>query len=302
MATRQGKTDAHVDPARRLQLVRPDGLRLFIHPTPAGRLPVVVAEAREDFVTLVQALARHNEPEPIPASMGACILSGYSNWDRIARLRRDWEEQPSGERHPPTWEQRFREIVEDRQTYQDRFVILSAGPYSDVTATDLGRDPEQWASESLHIRLAHESTHYFTRKVMGRMRNVLTDELVADYIGIVAGTGRFRADWFLRFMGLDVGTGCRSAGRLQIYRGAPPLSEGAFFMLQMAVRRAAYNLEAFFELSGGVAPIDDAARAQTIITLTSMGLEGMAGGALLGRAGGLTETRTPTAHAETSAS
>jgi hypothetical protein len=132
------------------------------------------------------------------------------------------------------------------------------------------------------------------------MRNVLTDELVADYMGIVAGIGRFGAHWFLRLMGLDVETGCRPAGRLQTYRGAPPLSEDAFFILPTAVRRAAYSLEAFFELSGGVAPIDDAARAQTIITLSSVGLEGMAGGALLACASGSAGTRTRKAHAETS--
>jgi hypothetical protein len=50
------------------------------------------------------------------------------------------------------------------------------------------------------------------------MRNILTDELVADYMGIVAGIGRFRADWFLRFIGLDAEGRCRSAGRLHRYR------------------------------------------------------------------------------------
>ena len=30
------------------------------------------------------------------------------------------------------------------------------------------------------------------------MRNNILDELVADYMGITAAAGRYRADWFLR--------------------------------------------------------------------------------------------------------
>jgi hypothetical protein len=276
MATRQGAMLGHTEPRRMLELIRPSGLRLFLHQTPAGRVPVIVTEAREDFVALVRALTRRNEPDVIPSSIGACIVSGYNNWDRIAELRRRWQATPSGEGRAPSWEERFRELVADPSLYQDRFVILSTGPYSAVAATDLGRDTEQWEHESLQIRLAHECTHYFTRKVLGTMRNVLTDELVADYMGIVAGHGRFRADWFLRFMGLDVEEGCRPAGRLQSYRGDPPLSDGAFSILQTAVRRAAHNLELFFERLRPTASSDDADKAQTIIALTRMGLEGMA--------------------------
>jgi hypothetical protein len=51
------------DPAERgLAFARPEALRVFIHPTAAGRVPVIVAGAREDFVSLVQALTCRNEP------------------------------------------------------------------------------------------------------------------------------------------------------------------------------------------------------------------------------------------------
>ena len=43
-----------------------------------------MAGAREDFVFLVQSLTQRNEPEPVADSMGACIVAGYNNWDRVA--------------------------------------------------------------------------------------------------------------------------------------------------------------------------------------------------------------------------
>lgn len=51
----------------------------------------------------------------------------------------------------------------------------------------------------------------------------MLDELIADYAGIVAAWGRYRADWFLRFVGLEDYPRYREGGRLQNYRrGAGP--------------------------------------------------------------------------------
>lgn len=61
----------------------------------------------------------------------------------------------------------------------------------------------EWRRLSITIRLEHECTHYFTYRVLGSMRNNLLDELIADYQGIVSAIGKYRADWFLRFMGLE---------------------------------------------------------------------------------------------------
>jgi hypothetical protein len=77
------------------------------------------------------------------------------------------------------------------------------------------------------------------------MRNNLLDELIADYRGIVVAAGCYRADWFMRFMGLADFPNYREGGRLQNYRGQPPLSEGAFKVLGTLVKAAAENLEDF---------------------------------------------------------
>jgi hypothetical protein len=272
LATRRGLVP-DADAAEKVELVSPAGLRLWVQPTPAGCIPVIVADARADFELLFQALTRRNEPRAVPASMGACIVSGYNNWDRIGQLKRRWEQAPPAERACADWDSAFAEIVRQPSLYQDRFVLLSSGPYSGVAAAELGLAEEDWNRRSLTIRLEHECTHYFTRQVLGSMRNALADELVADYMGIVASEGRYRADWFLRFVGLE-GSGYRPGGRLENYRGNPPLSDGAFAVLQAAVRRAAENLERLDQRRRG-GRWSDADKARTIIALSRPGLEGL---------------------------
>ncbi len=226
-----------------LVLEAPDELRLFLHPTPAGRVPVLVAGSRADFVALLRALARRNEPDPVPASMGATAIGGYVNWGRVAELRRRFDAGELEAEGAADWGAAFRWVRERRELYQDRFVLLAQGGYSGVAATDLGLDEEEWLRTSLVIRLEHECAHYFTRRVLGSMRNALHDELIADYAGIVGAASHFRADWFLRFMGLEDASEYRPGGRLESYRGTPALSDGAFAVLQALMRSAAHNLE-----------------------------------------------------------
>lgn len=269
-ATRRGEIDPSLY-GQGLTLVHPEEVRIFVHRTAAGRVPVVVAESRDDFVALVQALVHRNEPVRLPDSMGACIVAGYNNWDRIAELRAEWVREQGGEFSLEEWARAFRRIVPMKELYQDSFIILSTGPYSAIPARAMGLDDRDWLEMSLTIRLEHECTHYFTRRMLGSMRNSLLDELIADYMGIVAAIGHYRADWFLRFMGLEAFPHYRSGGRLENYRGDPPLSEGALAVLRSLVRSAAQQLERFDALRVG--PADG---ARVILTLAKLGLETLA--------------------------
>lgn len=245
-ATRRGLTTAGMKQAVGLSWRAPEKCRLTIHPTAAGHLPVLIAENREDFVSLLRALSCKNEPQPIPDSMGACMIAGYNNWHRISVLRESFLASTSD---LDSWAEEFQRIKTQKELYQDRFIILSAGPYSAVSASSLGLDDQEWLRLSLIIRREHECTHYFTRHVFSSMRNNLIDELIADYMGITAATGHFRADWLLRFFGLESFPAYREGGRLQNYRGNPPLSDAAIRVLQKLVVAAAANLEAFDRLS-----------------------------------------------------
>ena len=262
----------------------PDALRITLHPTAAGALPIIIANARSDFEYLICALSHHNEPVPIPRSLGACIIGGYNNWSRVERLRADW--LASGAANAAidvdtAWREQFQRIIPRRECYQDRFAILSTGPYSATEASHAGLGEDEWLRLSLVIRLEHECAHYFTKRVFGSMRNSLLDELIADYTGIVAAAGRFEPSWFLRFMGLESRRMWRRSGRLANYRGSPPLSDGAFTVLQEIVRRATTALEGFDVL---LRDAEDAAErprsldevGRAIVAIARTGLEALA--------------------------
>lgn len=240
-ATRRGVAPDTLASATGLVLAHPGKVELVLYAAPAGRVPLLVCRSRPEFETLLQALTRRNEPEPIPASQGALMVAGFNNWGRIQALRRGWEESGA----EGTWDDEFRSIQQQPELYQDRFILLSDGPYSGVPAAELGLADTEWRDASLALRREHECTHYFTKRVLGSMRNNLLDEILADYAGLAAAFGRFRADWFLRFLGIAEPAGLLPGARLEIYRGKPPLSDGAFQELQGIARAAAANVERF---------------------------------------------------------
>jgi hypothetical protein len=272
-ATRRGVPPEEIPEATGLPLGSPGRIELQIYQSPAGRIPLLIARGREEFATLVRALSKRNEPAPVPSSQGAQMIAGYNNWARLGELRRRWEELPPARRATETWGEELARITPHRELYQDRFILLSDGPYSAVPAADLGLDEAAWREMSLVLRRDHECAHYFTRRVFGSMRNHLLDELIADSAGIIAAIGRFRADWFLRFLGLEDFPRYRPGGRLEIYRG--DLSDGAFAVLQDLACRAAESLERFDALSpAGPRSLEE--RALLIATLASLRLDQIA--------------------------
>lgn len=273
-ATRKGKSVDGMDVVTGLVLTEPEKLQLWLHQTLAGSIPVIVAGNREDFVTLVQALTKRNEPEPVPDSMGACIISGYNNWDRIHQYQQWWVAQ-QGDSSEAGWIAEFQRLIPRKELYQDRFIILSPSPYSNVAASTLGLTEAEWQELSLKIRLEHECTHYFTRRFLDSMRNNLFDELIADYRGIVAAIGYYRADWFLHFLGLESFPIYREGGRLQNYRGEPPLSDGALRILQALVKNAAENIECFDKQYSGQRKTI-AEQVSILLGLTTLTLEELA--------------------------
>lgn len=242
--TLKGQTNASMD-IRSLKLREPDKLQLIIHPSRAGAIPVLLPGNRADFVALVRALTKKNEPEPVPDSMGACMVANYNNWGLIERYRQRWLAQHSDRGSAIDWQVEFSRLIPQKQLYQDHFIILSDGFYSSLTPKSMNLSESEWRRLSLIIRLEHECTHYFTHQVLGSMRNNLLDELIADYQGIVSAIGYYRADWFLRFMGLESFPNYRPGGRFENYLGKPPLSETAVKILQRLVVAAAQNLEHF---------------------------------------------------------
>jgi hypothetical protein len=271
-AVRKGVPPDELPEATGLEVEDPERIELVLYASPAGRIPLIIARGRQEFAAVLRALGKRNEPVPVPDAQGALMISGYGNWERIRELRRRWEAQDPEERESATWDDEMARILSRKELYQDRFILLSDGPYSAVPAADLGLGEAEWREASLAIRRDHECAHYFTRRLFGSMRNNLLDELIADYTGMTAATGRFRADWFLRFLGIV--PEYRPGGRVDIYRGDPPLSDGAFRVLHELIARAAANVERFDVRFTG--PRDAAERALLISVLAALRLEEMA--------------------------
>ncbi|MEH2382705.1 MAG: hypothetical protein V7K27_28110 [Nostoc sp.] len=274
-ATRRGVTVDGIVEATGLVLQQPEKLQLILHQSLAGTIPVLLTGNREDFVSLVQALTMRNEPQPVPDSMGACIVSGFNNWDRIHQYRQLWADENCANCSDSSWLAEFRRLIPQKQLYQDKFIILSDGFYSNISANEMGLDESQWQQLSVTIRLEHECTHYFTRRLFNSMQNNIFDELIADYRGIVAAIGCYRADWFLRFLGLESFPNYREGGRLQNYRGNPPLSDGAFGILQALVKVASENLQTFETKYVGKLT-DTKIQLLMLMTLTHLTLEELA--------------------------
>jgi hypothetical protein len=271
-ATRRGVDPEEIAEATGLELESPEAVELVLYPSPAGRIPLIIVRHRPEFVRLVQALTHRNEPKPVPDSQGAIMIAGYNNWTRVRELRRQWEESPPALRKAATWPEELARLQPHRELYQDRFILLSDGPYSAVPAADLDLQEEEWRELSLVLRRDHECAHYLTRRIFGSMRNNLHDELIADYAGITAAIGHYRAAWFLRFLGLEDFPTYREGGRLGLYRGDPPLPDGAFRQLHAMVRDVAETVERF----DAGRPDDPKERALAILALAILGLETLA--------------------------
>ncbi len=265
-ATRRGVWPLGVPEATGLSLQDAVSVRLVIHPALVGQIPLLIVPDRSDFESLVRAFAARNEPVPVPASMGACIVTGFNNWDRIREHRERWESaEPGGD-----WSEEFERLKANPALYEDRFIVLSTGFYSGVPPEDAGFPAADWRERSLAIRREHECTHYFTFRVAGRMRNNLLDEVIADFVGLVRTFGLFREDLALRFFGLDAYPEYRSGSRLENYRGTPPLSDEALAVARTLVHDAIRSLARLAREGRPIA--DGEALARTVVSLASRSL------------------------------
>jgi hypothetical protein len=241
----------------------PDSLRVFLHDTGAGLLPVIHAGARADFVTLVRAIGHRNEPVAIPASMGSNFVNGYVNRRRYLRVR---EALAAGVLAPES---------RDPQLWKDKFLLLASGPYSGVFAESTGLTPAEWIERSTTLRLHHESCHYLVRRLFPKLVFGIQDELVADFAGLMAATGSFRAPDFLLFMGLERFPEFRPGGRMANYHRKLTADAELGHAVARLLVEAARNLEAYFS------PWDDARyrreRLRVLAVLTFLPLERLAG-------------------------
>jgi len=251
-----------------LVLENPHDFDFFIHPHPAGALPILVTSHRPDFITIYRALGCRSEPVEVMPSVNAQMLAGFNNWDRIKRYREKWAAtcNPFG---GDSWGSEMKRVVQkDPGQFRDRFIILCQAPYSSLRSEELGLalSAEEWLEKSGVIRLEHEFTHYATKRLFNQMRNNLLDEIIADCMGLTSALGTFKASWFLTFIGLEKHPEIRVDGRIHTYR--QELSDSAFELLCQLLPAAALGVEKIVERF-----YNPDKRAQFLLGLTSMTLE-----------------------------
>jgi hypothetical protein len=254
-----------------VELIDPAGIELAIHPTPAGHLPVLVARERADFVTLVRALTARSEPVAVPEAMGACLVKGLVNQDRVARHRARWAAARGGD-GDAEWQAELARLSADKGSYQDRLVLLSSGPYSAVVAAELGLSQAQWREESLAIRRDHECFHYLTLRLFGLMRSNALDEVVADLAGLLGAYGAYRPALARRFLGVDTEGALPEGARLWVYCAelSPPAREA----LRALVKAAIDGVERIVRDAG--VPTGEGERGALLLRLAGLGLDGLA--------------------------
>ena len=122
----------------------------------AGIIPIIYAIGTTDFENMVTIIVKKGKHVPHMGKMGAVFAYGKSL----------------------------------------RFIILSDKPYGGINAGYMGLDEDEWIKKSIVIRKHHECAHYYTKRYLGSSRNNLHDELIADFCGLYAAFGEFRAEWF----------------------------------------------------------------------------------------------------------
>jgi len=256
-ATLKGATTNNIPLATGLVLNEPKALKIEVYQSIAGKVPVLTVPNNDDFNSLIQAFSYKNEPVKIPYSMGAALINGINNWDRIDTLKKEWQQANPFE----NWNIYFKEyIAPNPSLYKDKLIILSTKPYSGVSANSLNISSQDWSAYSLTIRLEHECTHLFTLKHYGHMANNMHDELIADYMGISKALNKFNSNWFSNFIGLENFPEYRLGARLENYLGNPPLSKEAFNILKIIIKNATDNIAAFDNYLGKTQSSEDQIR------------------------------------------
>jgi hypothetical protein len=222
-------------------------ITLRIRESIAGKIPIITVPDKEDFTTILQSLLYKNNPKHIPQSMGAILINGLINWQKIAVLKSDWLATHTAE----NWSKEFYlNILPNDSLYKVKLIIISTKPYSNVPAKQLGLNENLWLSYSISIREEHECIHLYTLKKFGVASNNLHDELIADYIGIVKTIGHYNKSWMLLFMGLENYPEYRQGARLENYIADNKLSKEDFKQLVKIIKMAIENISIFDESVG----------------------------------------------------
>jgi len=250
------KTAAYIDVVKKGQpftkvnfngefsLEHPDLFKCSIYSHPAGSLPVLYTQVRQDFENLYRLLGFRCEPIIIPTSVNGLMVSGFINRERIIKYKTIWLKKNKDQLAGLDWSIEMRRIEQEEPwQFKDRFILVMKAPYSGISTAELALEFSEkiWHEKSLQLRIEHELTHYAIKRLFGVMRVHLWDEIIADFMGISHALKEYRASWLLRFLGLDEKGNVLPNARILHY--VKNVSPDFFSLLCQLVVRVSHGLE-----------------------------------------------------------
>lgn len=177
--------------------VTSDGDELREVETPAGSVEVVFLQERRDFETFLQIIGHRAQPVPIARTVGAITYRGLADWSKVAQARADYFASGGDD-----WPSEFARLARQPGVFRTELVVISEGPYSNVSASATSYSEDEWLRISREIRLHHECAHVVCRRVMPDDILPVWDEVTADVVGLLCATGTYEAALAARFLGV----------------------------------------------------------------------------------------------------
>ena len=165
--------------------------------TPAGPVEVLFLKERADFETFLQIIGHKSSPVPIARTVGAITYRGIADWGKVAAAHASYLEA-GGE----DWPAEFMRLARQPGAFRAEIVVISEGPYSNISAAQTPFSEEEWLRVSREIRLHHECAHVVCRRLMPQDILPVWDEVTADVVGLLCATGRYDAALAALFLGV----------------------------------------------------------------------------------------------------
>lgn len=203
--------------------------------TPVGSIDVLLLYNRTDFEKCVCALAHRCEPRLIPDTVGAFLISGLTNWEKV---------------HAQYANRGINKVVgnganlslpgKNIRLFLDQIILLSSGWYSGLSPEAVGLSNEDWLEKSVTIRMYHEIAHFVCRSRNPENTSVFRDEVFADMIGMIAAFGHYDAKMAKVFLGITGDTTILPNARIRYYlkgQDAHTVSKNALFWISWLANR-----------------------------------------------------------------
>ena len=165
--------------------------------TPAGPVEVVFLKERDDFETFLRIIGCKSQPVPIARTVGAITYRGLADWGKVSAAYQAFVKSGGSD-----WNAEFSRLARTGG-FRSEIVVVSEGPYSNVSAAETPYDQEEWVRMSREVRLHHECAHIVCRRTLPDDISPVWDEVTADVVGLLCATGGYDAALAERFLGVS---------------------------------------------------------------------------------------------------